>query len=130
MSAYGAEVNDSNMEFTDDEANVQDQGPWDYYLMNVTRGLQEAVQDQSIAQELNLVSSDPENIVSDYVNEIEHESDELADLEKRIQKFKQYLKIFEEESKDSFYFAIFYAVYYSLLEEKKNFEFLSRYFKT
>ena len=76
-----------------------------------------------MAQELNLVSSDPKNFVSDYVDEVEHEFDEFAGLEERIQKIKQYLKIFEEESKDSFYFVIFYGVYYSLLEEKVNFDF-------
>ena len=53
MSADGDEVNDSNMEFIDDETNVQDQGPLDYCLMNVTRGLQEAMQVQSMAQELH-----------------------------------------------------------------------------
>ena len=75
MSADGDEVNDSNMEFIDDETNVQDQGPLDYCLMNVTRSLQEAMQDQSMAQELDLVSTDPENFVSDYVDEVEHEFD-------------------------------------------------------
>ena len=90
MSADGAEVNDSNMEFIDDETNLQDQGSSDYRLINITRGLQETVQDQSIAQELDLGFFDPEKFVSDYVDEIEHEFDELAGLEKRIQKFKQY----------------------------------------
>ena len=42
-----------------------------------------------MVQELDLVSSDPENFVSDYVDEVEHEFDELAGLEKRIQKFRQ-----------------------------------------
>ena len=86
MSAGGTEVNDSDMEFIDDKTNVQDQDPLGYCL---ARNLEEAMQDQSIAQELDLAFSDPENFVSDYVDEIEHEFDELADLEKRIQKFKQ-----------------------------------------
>ena len=90
MSADVAEVNDSNMEFIDDQTNLQDQGPLDYRLINITRGLQETVQDQSIAQELDLGFSDPEKFVSDYVDKTEHEFDELAGLEKRIQKFKQY----------------------------------------
>ena len=75
MSADGDEVNDSNMEFIDDETNVQDQGPLDYCLMNITRGLREAMQDQSMAQEFDLVSNDPENFVSDYVDEVEQEFD-------------------------------------------------------
>ena len=78
---------------------------------------------QPMAQELELVSFDPENFVSDYVDEVEHEFDEFAGLDKRIQKLKQYLKIFEEELKDSSYFAIFYTVYYSLLEGKLDFDF-------
>ena len=89
MSACGDEVNDFDMEFIDDETNVQGQGPSEYGLMNVTRDLQEAMQDQSTVQELDLVSSDPENFVSDYFDEIEHEFDEFAGLEKRIQKFRQ-----------------------------------------
>ena len=89
MSAGGDEVNDFDMEFIDDETNVQGQGPSEYGLMNVTRDLQEAMQDQSTVQELDLVSSDPENFVSDYFDEIEQEFDEFAGLEKRIQKFRQ-----------------------------------------
>ena len=104
------------MEFIDDERDVQNQGPSGYCLMNVTSSLQGAMQDKSIAQELNL--ENPENFVSDYVDKIEHKFHEVEGLEKRIQKFKQQLKILEEESKDSFYFSIFYAVYYSLLEEE------------
>ena len=47
-----------------------------------------AIQDQSIAQEVYLVSSDPENFVSDYADKVEHEFDKIAGLEKRIQKSK------------------------------------------
>ena len=39
--------------------------------MNMKRDLQEAMQDRSMAPELNLVSSDLENFVSDYIDEIE-----------------------------------------------------------
>ena len=68
MSAGGDEVNNSDMGFIDDKTNAQDQGPSDYCLMKVTRGLQEAMQDQSMAQELNLASSDPGIFDSDYVD--------------------------------------------------------------
>ena len=38
-------------------------------------------------------------------------------------KFEQDLKTFEKDSKDSFYFAIFYATYYALLDKKEDFKF-------
>ena len=47
----------------------------------------------------------------------------LMGFKNRIKKFKQDLKIFEKDLKDSFYFAILYATYYTLLDKKKNFEF-------
>ena len=39
MSSGGAELNDSYMEFIDDERDVQNQGPSGYCLMNVTSSL-------------------------------------------------------------------------------------------
>ena len=39
MSSGGAELNDSYMEFIDDERDVQDQGPSGYGLINVTSSL-------------------------------------------------------------------------------------------
>ena len=86
--------------------------------MNVTRDLQEAMQDRSMAPELNLVSSDLENFVSDYIDEIEYEYNEFSRFEKRILKFEQDLKIFEEKSN-----AILYGTYYLLLEEKETLDF-------
>ena len=44
MFAGGDEVNYSDVEFIDDKTNVQDQGPSNHCLMNVTRDLQEALQ--------------------------------------------------------------------------------------
>ena len=63
--AGGDKVICSNEEFIDDETNVWDQTPSSYRLMNVTRDLQEAMKDLSMAEELNLVSSDRENFVFD-----------------------------------------------------------------
>ena len=85
VSTGSAEVNDFYMKFIDDETNVYDQSPLGYRLMNVARGLKETMQDQSISQELDLASSDPENIVSEYVDEVEHKFNKLSGLEKRIQ---------------------------------------------
>ena len=124
MSIAGSdEVIYSDTEFIDDEINVRDQELSDYCLMNMMRNLQEAMQDRSMAEELNLVSSDLKNIVSDYVDKIEYQYDEFSEFEKRIRKFEKNLKIFEEESKDSFYHAILYGTYYLLLEKKESFDF-------
>ena len=76
MYAGGDEANDSDMKFIDGETNVQDQNPSDYCLMNITRDLQEAAQNQSIAQE-----------------------HKYAGFEKSIQKFEQDFKIFVENQK-------------------------------
>ena len=57
--------------------------------MNVTRDLREAITDQLMAQELDLVPEDPENFVSDFVYEVIYEFDEFFGFEKRIQKFNQ-----------------------------------------
>ena len=85
--------------------------------------MREAITDQSRAQEPDLVSEDPENFVSDFVDKVSYEFDEFFGFEKRIQKFNQELKIFERESKDSFYFSILYATYYNLIERKEDFDF-------
>ena len=69
--AGGDQVTCSDEEFIDDETNVRDQAPSDYRVMNMKRDLQEAMQDRSMAPELNLVSSDLEKFVSDYIDEIE-----------------------------------------------------------
>ena len=59
-NAGGDEVNELDSEFIDDETNFQDQEPTNYRLMNVTSDLREAITNQSMAQELHLVSKDPE----------------------------------------------------------------------
>ena len=76
-----------------------------------------------MAFDLDLVAVDPENFVSDFVDEVSYEFDEFFGFEKRIRKFDEELKIFERESKDSFYFSILDAIYYHLLEKKEDFDF-------
>ena len=61
----------------DDKTNFQDQEPTDYRLMNVTRDLQDAISDTSTAYDLNLVAVDPENFVSEFVDEVSNEFDEF-----------------------------------------------------
>ena len=71
--------------------------------------------------DLDLVAIDPENLVSDFVDEVSYEFDDFCSFEKQIRKFDEELKISEKESKDSFYFSILYAIYYHLLEKKEDF---------
>ena len=52
--------------------------------MNVTRDLREAVTNKSMAQELDLVSENPEYFVSDFVDEFTYEFDEFFGFEKRF----------------------------------------------
>ena len=94
----------------------------DYRLINVSRDLQEALRDHSMSAELG-ECSDPDNFVSDCVDEVEYEYDEFKGFQKRIEKFVKYLKTFEENSKDSFYNAILFGVYHALLGNKKHFGF-------
>ena len=44
-------------------------------------------------------------------------------FQKRIENFNKDLKMFEQNSKDYFYFTILYAVYYALLDNKEDFKF-------
>ena len=120
--AGGDEVNQLDLDFIDDETNFQDHGPTDYCLMNVTRDLKDATEDRSVAFDLDLVAVDPENFVSDFVDEVSYEFDEFLDFKKRICKFDEELQIFQKESKDSFYFSILYTIYYHSLKKKENFD--------
>ena len=90
--------------------------------MNVTRDLKETLQDQSTLADFGKCS-DPANFVSEHVERIEYEIDEFDGFKNRIKKFEQDLKIIEKDSKDSFYFAIFYASYYALQDKKEDFDF-------
>ena len=82
------EVSYSDVEFVDDETNVQGQNPPDYRLMNITRNLKEALQNQSMSANLG-GCSDPENFVSDHVEEIEYEIDEYNGFKNRIKKLSK-----------------------------------------
>ena len=68
----------------DEETNVQRQSSTNYRLMNVTRDLQEALLDQSMSTNLG-ECSDPENFVSDDVEEIEYDFDTFDNFEKKDQ---------------------------------------------
>ena len=79
------EVTQSDQEFIDNTNNFQDQEPSNYRLLNVTRDLQEAINDHSMY--VDDECSDPENFVPDCVEETEYEFDNFKNFEKRIQKF-------------------------------------------
>ena len=103
----------------DDETSFQDQNSSDYRLQNVTRDLQEAMQDKSMWQEFGC--SDPENFVPGCFDDVEYEFDTFDDFEKRIEKFKSKLKLFKEGTKESFYFAALYGAFFKLDETKDTF---------
>ena len=87
--------------------------------MNITRDLQEALLDRSMSSNLG-ECSDPENFVSDHVEEIEYDINTFDNFEKKIKKLEQQLQIFECNSKDSFYLAILYTTFYAMLKKKKR----------
>ena len=115
----GDEVNELDLDFIDGETNFQDQEPTNYCLMNVTRDLKEAMANQAMAYDLDLIATDPGNFVSDFADEVSYEFDEFLGFQKRIQKFNEELKVFSRESKDSFYFSILYAIYCLCLRKRK-----------
>ena len=78
------EVHQLDLDFIDDKTNFQDQEPADYRLMNVTRDLRDVIADRSMAFGLDLVTADPENFVSDFVDEVSYEFYEVFGFKKRI----------------------------------------------
>ena len=97
---FNDEVSQSDQEFIDDRNNFQDQEPSNYRLLNVTRDLQEAINDHSIYGDNEC--SDPENFVLDYVEEIEYDFDNFKSFQKKFEKSEQDLRIFEKDSDNSF----------------------------
>ena len=97
---FNDEVTRSDQEFIDDRNNFQDQEPSNYRLLNVTRDLQEAINDHSIYGDNEC--SDPENFVLDYVEEIEYDFDNFKSFQKKFEKSEQDLRIFEKDSDNSF----------------------------
>ena len=97
---FNDEVSQSDQEFIDDRNNFQDQEPSNYRLLNVTRDLQEAINDHSIYGDNEC--SDLENFVLDYIEEIEYDFDNFKSFQKKFEKSKQDLRIFEKDSDNSF----------------------------
>ena len=97
---FNDEVTQSDQEFIDDANNFQDQEPSNYRLLNVTRDLQEAINDHFIYRDNEC--SDPENFVLDYVEEIEYDFDNFKSFQKKFEKSEQDLRVFEKDSDNSF----------------------------
>lgn len=74
-------------------------------------------------EEHDLINLDPQNFVPDCIDEVELSYDEFDGFEKRIKKFDQDLKIYEQNSKDSFLYSAFCGIHYSMLEEKEKLNF-------
>ena len=67
--------------------------------------------------------SDPENFVPDCVEEIQYQFDNFNNFEKRVQKFEQDLQVFENDFDGLLFNAILYLIYYTLLNNKDEFDF-------
>ena len=122
MERDGEEVKkNSDDNFIDDETEFQDQGLSDYRLRNIIRDQQETLQDLSIGEDLSACSN-PKNFVPDYFDNAEYEFDEFKNFEKRIKNFRDGLKIYREDSVDSFYKTILYGTFFKLCGgDKKEF---------
>ena len=122
--AGGDEVTAYSDEDFIDKGSVQHQDPSDYWLMHITRDLKDALADHSMAAELNLVCSDPENFVPDCVEEIERKYDKFENCERRIKKFEEDLNIFMLDSKDSFFMQLWMGFIIQRYKIKRNLNFV------
>ena len=114
----------SGCEFIDDVTEFDDQQTSNYllkhyfiyFLKNVERDLAEVPLDQilSFLDE----DSNPENYCQPEYDRKGIEYDISDKFEKRTQKFKDELKIFEKTSKDSLYNAVLFALIFKLTERK------------
>ena len=117
------EVNDSDIDFIDEEAMFQDVEPKNYRLMNVTREFPDVINNDSMAQGLDVTSGNPENFVSDFFDEFKVEYDEFQGVEETIRKFVQELNIFCQRLKDCFYETKIFAVCYHFIFKEEDFDF-------
>ena len=92
--------------------------------MHITRDLKDALADHSMAAELNLVCSDPENFFPDCVEEIERKYDKFENCERRIKKFEEDLNIFMLDSKDSFFMQLWMGFIIQRYKIKRNLNFV------
>lgn len=93
--AGGDEVRiESDVNFIDDaeeETDLQSHNLTAYVLANVTRDLQETLQDQSMTEYLGECSA-PKNVVPDCLDEMEYEYDSFNGFEKRNENSQTILK--------------------------------------
>ena len=83
MERDGEEVrNESDDDFRDDETKSQYQGPSDYWLRNIIKDQQEALQELNMGEDLGACSN-PKNFFPDYFDDVEYEFDAFKNLRKR-----------------------------------------------
>ena len=82
---------DSDLDFIDDETSFQDQEPSDYRLKNVTKSLQEALEDTSM--KLYFACPYPENYVPYFADDIKYNYDDFRSLRKHLEFTKRTVRI-------------------------------------
>ena len=120
--AGGDEVrNESDVNFIDDaeeETGLQSQNLTAYVLANVTRDLQETLQDQSMTEYLGECST-PKNVVPDCLDEMEYEYDNFDGFEKRIEYSQTILKYSSHAQKNLFTTQYYSAFFIEVLRKKR-----------
>ena len=120
--AGGDEVrNESDVNFIDDaeeETDLQSQNLTAYVLANVTRDLQETLQDQSMTEYLGECST-PKNVVPDCLDEMEYEYDNFDGFEKRIEYSQTILKYSSHAQKNLFTTQYYSAFFIEVLRKKR-----------
>lgn len=124
--AGGDEVrNESDVNFIDDteeETDLQSQNLTAYVLANVTKDLQEMLQDQSMTEYLDECST-PKNVVPDCLDEMEYEYDNFDGFEKRNENSQTILKYSSHAQKNLFTTQYYSAFFIEVLKKKETFEF-------
>ena len=124
MSVVGGDevTSYSDEKFIDNRESVQDQNPSNYRLMNVSRDLQDALADYLIAKELGLVCSDLKTLSPTTLRKLNANMICLKILKRELKSLKGTLKCLCSTQRTPFY-AILDGIYYSMLENKEEFEF-------
>ena len=109
----------SDNEFIDDKTQI-DENIEDYYtLANVSRSIEDAMQDSFLESDSSESHHEVNNYCDDNYNPDSEQIDEFRDSDKRIEEFKCTLFCSHGlENLDSFYYAILYAIRYQFQNKK------------
>ena len=116
----GDEVNQLDLDFIDGETNFQDEEPTNYRLMNVTRDLQDATANRSMAFDFDLVAVDPENFVLDFVVRSVMDLKNFLVLKNAFESLMRNSRFLKENQKIPFTFSILYVIYYTIYYSRKR----------